>query len=186
MQQRRKRSKKWLGGVVFAVLVIVIGVVGCLVWSGRFGDDEAVNGNETTVVKNTETEVGVGENSTEEVNDRAIKKGDIDEVVQYEGENPNAADELTGVVTYKEIVNGELMIRVNIDQYLDSGSCELVLVNGGATIYNSVAEIVGSASTASCAGFDVPVKELPGGETQIIVYLSANGKIGEIKGETNI
>ena len=78
------------------------------------------------------------------------------------------------------------MIRVNIDQYVGSGSCELTLVRGGATIYNSIASIIGGASTATCEGFDVPVAGLGGGTVEININLSADGRSGTIRGEVGI
>lgn len=184
IQKRRKRNRKWLWGLVFVVLLAVAGVIIYLVWDGYFREDEPVRESGEGVAS---VVVEVDDDEMKKKPDEEVARNeDIEGPVQYEGGDPNLEEGLTGVVTYAGVTDGKLMVRVNIDQYLDSGSCELVLMNGGVTVYNMMVEIVGSASTASCAGFDVPTNGLPSGKLQIVVYLSANGKTGEIKGETNI
>ena len=78
------------------------------------------------------------------------------------------------------------MVRTSIDQYLTGGSCELTLERDGDTIYNSIANIMGDVSTAVCDGFDVAVAELGGGEIQINIKLSAEGKSGMIRGKGSV
>ena len=76
------------------------------------------------------------------------------------------------------------MIRVNIDQYVDGGTCELSLQ--GNTTYSDTANIAGGASTATCEGFNVPANMLASGTYQIIIKINSGGKTGTIKGEVNI
>ena len=182
MVKRRRKSKKWIFWVVFLILMIAAGIVGYLVWDNYFNDKkEDVQEADTTKVDQQETE-GSGENEVELVNEGGEEK----KIPQYDGEDPNKASELSGAITYSGVVDGKLMIRMNIDQYLSNGKCELTLKRSGATIYNSVANIVGNASTSSCEGFDVPTSGLGGGNTEIIINLTADGKSGIIRGEVNI
>lgn len=182
MVKRRKRSKKWIYWFIIVVLLIAAGVVGYLVWDNYFNDKK----EETVEVQNDEinqTETG----DDKEVNGELINEGGEDKKVpQYEGEDPNKASELSGAVTYAGVVDDKLMIRMNIDQYLSSGKCELTLKRGDANIYSSIANIVSNASTSSCEGFDVPTRGLGGGNTEIIINLTADGKSGVIRGEVNI
>ncbi len=108
------------------------------------------------------------------------------EVILYDGEDPNEAEELSGVVTYAGVSGSNLMIRVNIDQYLSEGNCQLILMRSGASVYNDSARIIDSAATATCEGFNVPVSELGGGSYEIVINLTADGKTGIIKGEVSI
>lgn len=108
------------------------------------------------------------------------------QTLQYSGENANKSANLTGVVTYASVSNGVLVIRTSIDQYLTAGTCELTLDRGGAIIYSDTANIVGGASTATCQGFDVAASELGGGNVDIIVNITADGKSGVIRGEANV
>ena len=180
MSKRRKRSKKWISWLIILVLLIAAGVVCYLVWDSYFRDKPEPEASETSgIVESEEQKNNVDGEFTGEGPEK--KK-----VEQYDGDDPNLATDLSGVVTYAGVNNGVLMIRVNIDQYLDSGKCELTLTRGGATIHNSIASIIGSASTSTCEGFDVAVGELGGGNVEINIKLEANGRTGSIRGEANI
>ncbi|MBQ6461352.1 hypothetical protein IJJ36_02905 [Candidatus Saccharibacteria bacterium] len=180
-QRRRRKNRRWLGKILFLMLIILAGVVCFFVWDGYFRDKGTDAPKETgnfseEVVQTTEKE-------TSEKTAEVIEK---EEIKQYEGEDPNEANDLTGVVTYAGVVGDELVIRVNIDQYLASGSCELSLLQDGAVVYSDTVEIIDSASTATCAGFNVPVSSLNDGEIGIRIELDANGKKGMIAGEVRI
>ncbi|MBR3248584.1 hypothetical protein IKF89_00960 [Candidatus Saccharibacteria bacterium] len=181
MAQGRKRNRKWLWISLGVILVGAAVIIGVVIWQNNNGggkNDEAVM-PEAEKQETAQTEATI---DAEVVN----AQGEKQKVVQYEGEDPNTLEELTGVVTYAGVNGENLMVRVSIDQYLTEGSCELTLTRGGATIYNSIADIVGDVATATCKGFDIPVAELGGGEVQININLKADGKSGEIRGEASI
>lgn len=180
MMQKRKRSKKWIYWVVILVLAVAAGVVVYLVWRNK---NENNNEQETVVVeekKGEEKKVEVVENDD---NERETEK---EKVTAYEGGNPNKVESLTGAVTYAGVSpdGRELVIRVNIDQYLGGGSCELNLVQGGVS-YKDTANITSSASTATCEGFNVPADGLSG-DYEIVIYMSSGEKVGTIKGKVSI
>lgn len=178
MAQKRKNSKKWIFWVLMLVFFMVAAVVCYLVWNSYFKDkkeDKPVE-EEQSLVEESEK----NEDSSEETVEVVEKK----KVVQYEGEDPNTQEELTGVVTYAGVNGNNLMVRVNIDQYLESGSCELSLMQNGVA-YSDVANIVGSAATATCKGFNVPVSGL-GGDYEIVIKISSGDKTGTINGKVKI
>lgn len=180
MVKRRKRSKKWISWLIILVLLIGAGAVCYMVWDSYFRDKTEPETSETS--DNTESEEQKNDSEAELTSEEPEKK----KVEQYDGDDPNNAQDLSGVVTYAGVNNGVLMIRVNIDQYLDSGKCELTLTRGGATIYSSIASIIGSASTSTCEGFDVATGELGGGNVEINIKLESSGRMGSIHGEVNI
>lgn len=182
MSKRRKRSKKWISWLIIFVLLVGAGAVCYLVWDNYFRDKTEIKTSET--IETQDIKETPDENRTEgNLTSESPKKQKVE---QYDGEDPNQANELTGVVTYAGVNGGNLMIRVNIDQYLENGKCELTLRQGGATIYNSIASIIGSASTATCEGFDVPINKLGGGKFEININLKADERTGLIRGEVNI
>ena len=89
-------------------------------------------------------------------------------------------------MTYAGVNDGVLMVRVNIDQYISGGSCNLVLRRGGADVYGATAEIVASVATSTCDGFEVPVSSVGAGSYEVVINLNSNGKAGTIRGEVNI
>ena len=104
---------------------------------------------------------------------------------QYEGNNPNSGNELTGVIsTARFSSSGDtLILRVNLDQYLSSGTCSLKISDGeGTTPVEKSVEIIPSASTSTCAGFDLPASDLEPFATPftVEVFLSSGTKSGTL------
>lgn len=164
------------------LVVVAVGVV-ILVKSHVF-DGESKNiteQNTTNIVEKPEEKKDEEENK--KIDEQVPKK---EEIPQYDGDNPNMAEELSGVVSYAGVSGENLMIRVNIDQYLTSGNCALDLIRNGVTIYNMAAEIESSVATATCNGFNVPVAGLGPGKVEIKIILESEDKSGIITGEAEI
>lgn len=185
MIQRRRNYKKWLwwgGGTLLVVLVVAIGVV---IWRVNNSEEKVHEVAESEVAERGKREVsretGSAMSSTSDEEQAAKQK-----IVQYEGEDPNVAEELSGTVTYAAVAEDRLVIRVTIDQYLTEGSCDLTLSRGGSNIYSDTANIIGDVSTATCEGFDVSVGELGGGDIEININLNAGDRSGVIRGEVGI
>ncbi len=104
---------------------------------------------------------------------------------QYEGPDPNTEASLTGFVSYSSVVDGSLLIRVTIDQALNSGTCELTLSRGNASI-TKTSNIVANPSSSTCNGFDVSTSELNSGTWTILIHITSGSKTGTISGETTI
>lgn len=187
MAQKRKNKRKYIYWLVVLVLFVVAGVVVFLVWNNYFrnkSEDKQENESAEVVENKDSTDVKNDVEGRDGVNDEAKKAEEEKKIVPYEGDDPNEREELTGVVTYAGMNDGMLMIRVNIDQYVDGGTCELSLQ--GNTTYSDTANIAGGASTATCEGFNVPASMLASGTYQIIIKINSGGKVGIIKGEVNI
>lgn len=188
--QKRKNNKKWLWWG--AGILVITAIVGGGVWVWRNNNTDGGGAEKTTAVEKTEkTDTTEVEKETEpaETVSTGVEK---EKVVQYEGEDPNTEAGLSGVVTYAGVSGEKLMVRVSIDQYLTTGTCELSLKKDGAVIYNDTAGIVGSASTSSCEGFDIPAESLGAngttgaGKIEININISAGGRSGVISGEVEI
>ena len=125
---------------------------------------------------------------TAEMNSNTEKKDNFNEVPQYEGENPNTRSDLTGIINYASVVDGNLLIRVSIDQLLGSGTCKLTLSAEGAKDYTAEAPIVqAGGTTSSCDGFDIPVAELSASKKwNANITLTSGDKTGLITKEVNL
>lgn len=104
---------------------------------------------------------------------------------QYDGEDPNTLDEITGYISYAAVNYDHYSIRLTINQYLSSGTCNLTMTSGSST-FTKAAEIATSASTSTCQGFDIPLSELSSGSWQISIKISADGKTGTITGDASL
>lgn len=111
-----------------------------------------------------------------------------DKAVQFEGEDPNQLDELTGSITRRTISNGELTVVASIDQYLSSDSnCRLVLKDSADQEVRSttIASVTAEATSSVCGPFTVSVNQLSGTYT-IDVIITSPDKSGHITTEINI
>lgn len=175
---RRKRSKKWISWVIILLLLVAAGVISYLVWDNYFNDKK--NESETTPESSQEKEKE--EEKPAEKKEEEQQPVEKEKTVQYDGANPNTSSSITGAITYAAVSGNNLVIRVNIDQYLNGGKCTLGLRQGGGNVYSAEAAVIDSASTSTCEGFNVPVSGLPGGEYNIIIYINSGDKTGEISG----
>lgn len=189
-RKRKNRNKKWFYIVGGIVAIAVAGGVGFAIWQNSQPKNDSQEAKVEEQKEEKEQPEKTTTTKTEEQNngekDEAEKAVEEKKVVQYDGEDPNVAEELSGVVTYAGVVDGKLMIRVNIDQYLGAGRCDLVLMRDGKELYREGANIVGGPSTATCEGFDISTAGLGSGNVKIEIRLNSGGKTGTIRGEANI
>ena len=180
-KKRVRKSKKWISRLFFLLLLVAAVVLCYFVWDAYFKD----KGPKTDDPKPTET---TKDQTTEDKKDED-KTENTDEkpkVPQYDGDDPNNTTDLTGAITYAGVSNGYLRVRVNIDQYLTTGSCNVVLVRDNSQIFSDYANIVSSASTSTCEGFDIPTASIGAGNVQIKVTFSSGNKTGAVSGEATI
>ena len=177
----RRNNRKWLWWGVGFLMIVIISVAIVL----AINKTKPISGNTqnqtvaTPVEKEEKSEV---KEKQEEVSGTEKKE----EVKQYEGEDPNESESLTGVISYTGVSGDNLMVRVNIDQYLSGGNCKLVLAKNGMAVYSGIAEIESLVSTSTCNGFDVPVTGIGAGNFVVEVTLESDGKYGKMVGEVTI
>lgn len=85
---------------------------------------------------------------------------------QYEGSPVDNNNTLTGLINYKGLSGGELVIRTTIDQAISLGTCQLKLTNGQKVV-TKTAPIAQNPSSSTCQGFNVPLAELGSGNWNI-------------------
>ncbi len=180
-KKRTRKSRKWISRLFFLLLIVAACVLCYFVWDAYFRDKSPKGDDPKQDESSTQTKT---DDKKEE--DKTEQKDEKEKVPQYDGDDPNTAPGLTGAITYAGVSNGYLRIRVNIDQYLASGSCNVILTRGSTQVYSDYANIVSSASTSTCEGFDIPVASLGSGSTQIKVTFSSGDRSGAVTGETSI
>lgn len=137
--------------------------------------ENSTNNSINTTNNSTNTSANISTNST-----IPEKK-----VINYEGEDPNNSDSLTGTISYAGVSGNNYSIRVNINQFLSSGTCTLKFTGNGNT-HEESANIISAASTSTCEGFDIPLKALGQGTYTIEITLSSGGKVGTITSEVTL
>ena len=182
MAKRRKHSKKWISRLIFLVLLAAAVAVCYFVWDAYFRDDgKRIEDDEETVVAIDNDKKD--DDKTEQIEDNPV---DDKEIAQYDGDNPNENERLTGVITYLGVSGGSLVIRVNIDQYLAGGNCKLSVIRAGEVLYEDSASVIDSAATSTCEGFNVALDGVGSGKVQIRIDVNSDGRVGVISGETEI
>ena len=102
---------------------------------------------------------------------------------QYEGQDVNQLDKLTGTITYSEKSGDKYRIRVNINQFLKlPGTCKLTITSASTVVYTQTVSIISNPSSGSCEGFDIPLSSIPSGDLNIKIEVNANQKTGLIEG----
>ncbi len=186
MTKRRRRRNRGVYWVVVLVLLVIAGIIGFKVWEGYFKDDKPPVDDSSEIEDKSDEEENPEEIDPEEKEEVLEEEPLEKKTEQFDGNDPNLNNELTGVITYVGVSGGNLIIRVNIDQYLASGNCRLELLQDDNVIYGEVVEIIDSAATATCKGFNVATSGIGNGKTNINILLTSEGKIGIIKGEVNL
>ena len=178
---KRKREFRWVKWLIFLVLIIAAVTVVILVKNNYF--DKKPN-NSTSQNMND----GKKEDKKDEQNSNS-GDGEVkpeEKAPQYDGESPNKSETLTGLITYADVSGEDLIVRVNIDQYLTGGSCNLTMSRNGVTYYNKNVAIQESVTTSTCDGYKIPISELPKGELTVEINLESDGKSGKITGRVKI
>ena len=183
--KRRRKNKNTLTVIFFLLLIVAAGVICYLVWDNYFRDKQPEPAMVPQVVDDPVIKDGKGgtDEKTPEPTPESEKK---QTPAQYDGDNPNTAKGITGVITYAGVNGGYYMIRVNIDQYLNGGTCKLALKQGGNNIYTATAPVIDAASTSTCEGFNVPLSGLPKGAADIVITVSSGNMGGTITGSANL
>lgn len=181
----KRKRKNWLKRVMIIIVLAALVVGGFFVMK-NWPKEEAVDSKDKIEQQAEKIEEKKAEKEEDKAEDTAEIEVEKKKVEQFEGENPNEKTELTGVMTYAGVNDGKLMVRVNIDQYLSGGECELSLYRDGERIYTETAEVIDSAATATCKGFNVATAELGGGKINIKILVTSGEKTGIIEGEVNL
>lgn len=162
--------------IIFIILIVAIAVAVFFLLRSTKTEDSTNNSAPTTI----DTPVNL--------DDPANAENPPDKTTQYEGENPNQLDELTGSITRRTVSGGELTVVASIDQYLSSdSSCQLILKDSNGTEVRSTdaISVTAEATSSACGPFTVPVDQLSGTYTIDIVITSPD-KSGHIITEINI
>ena len=178
-KKENKKRNKIIIVVAAAVILglILVFVIIQIVQANQKSNVDTVKTDNTTTTTSQQT----GSNTQNTTNETTDPK----EVKQYEGEDPNTKNELTGSITSAFLANGKFSLRVNIDQYISSGTCTLTMTKGSQT-YATTAPLIPNASSSTCQGFDAAESEVGSGTWHVKINLEGNNKTGIIESEVHL
>lgn len=179
--QQKKSPKKAL--LIAGIAVLILGGGVYAYYATRPSDDKRL----TETNNNNDNPKTNGE--TDKTDDKTIPttpgEDGKETPKQYEGDNPNTDKSLTGIINYKSVADGNLTLRVTIDQSLTAGTCSLKLTSAGKTVTRS-ASIITNPSSSTCEGFSVPVSELSSGQWAIEITVTSGNRTGTFKDRVTI
>lgn len=111
-----------------------------------------------------------------------------EKTTQYEGEDPNTLEQLTGYLTRKGVDDGVLTVVAVIDQYLHTpGFCTITLKNStGQTVYTASSDAIPDVTASICDTFEIPTTGFASGTYRIEIDLASDNKRGIITDEVNL
>ncbi|MBQ3309118.1 hypothetical protein IJG78_00385 [Candidatus Saccharibacteria bacterium] len=182
----RQNSHRVAAIVICLVLLVVVGA-GAIIFLNRdrifntektSSNEQSTNSEEQIDEKHEEAKA---EKKAEEK--REAEKGSVN---QYEGENPNSLETITGVVSFAGSEGASVSVRIMLDQMLgSSGSCNFTLTHtSGAKLSQTVTTEAGPSATFCI--YSVPSSNVAAGHWQITTKVTASGKEGTINGEMDI
>ena len=182
--KNKKQKKNHVFLFIFLALIIAAGVVyGILIFKPREtkpAEDKQDNTSNTEQKDNKKDD----QKSTEDdkkSEETAAKPESEKNNSQYEGEDPNTYEALTGIIN-ASVIDGNVDIRVAIDQSV-AGACVFTITTpSGKTIAGSGALEIGPSS--SFCSFTTPFTE--SGVWKISVAATSSDKRGVITSEANL
>ena len=170
-----------VGGLLLILAIVgIITVLICKNFLGRPTQDDSTHLSNQTSSNN---EVNPPEPTTPTADQDLENKAP-----QYEGEDPNQLDELTGVIAYADIDTSSQVLHsaITINQYLQTGQCVFNLKRGDAIYRSASSAIVAEATTSVCGPFSLSIDGISSGTYQIEVIMTTDGKRGVITEELQI
>ncbi len=104
-------------------------------------------------------------------------------VTQYEGEDPNELNSLTGSIAFKNVDHQTNVLRLaaSISQYLhDDGVCTVSLKRDNITVRTMTLPATPDVTTSVCGPFELSIADLPSGSYEIEIQITGDGKSGHI------
>lgn len=184
---RRHRQHNWITILFFIILIAIATIILINVFKPINFQNQPSTQKEESSIKSSNSPDVKSSNPEAESPDEEIKSTTSDGTpLRNEGKDPNSSDILTGAITYTGVSDDKLAIRLNIDQYLTTGTCRLTMTSASGNTYTHEAKIIPSVSSATCDGFDIPTYEIGMEDYSIQVHLESAEKTGTITGEVNL
>ena len=143
--------------------------------------------NSNSSSENTETKSSKElEKDSSPENDAPIDKTPV-RYTPVEESIDSSNDEITGIINFNAVSEGNLVIRTTINNDGSVGNCKLTLTkqSSGQTITKK-STIITNPHTSTCQGFDIPVAELSSGVWDISILVTSAERRGVLSSSVTI
>ena len=170
----RARKRMW---IILSIITVIVIVAGFLVF---------VLLNKQGVFDNNQSQQDSGLNNSSNNNDSNNMYDENEKHINDPQTKPeNQSSQINGFITSKNVLENYLMLRIQINELLPEGNCLLEL-SGNGNLVTKTSEIINSATSSSCYGFDIPLSELSNGIWQVKITIKSGDRIGIISGDVTI
>ena len=163
INKRKKNTKKLYIIIAIVSLLIICALAGYFVLSLSNKDNSVVDNPENT---SSETDSRSAQSNVD--NDNQDVRESDKEPLQNDSASVDQ-NSLTGYITFKNITDGNLQIRVQIEQYLTSGTCTITIGD-----YVEQVNISANPSSSTCQGWDIPVAGIGSGYQSITIDITSD------------
>lgn len=180
ISKTKSKSRKPMLITIVIVLALLIGV-------GAYAAYALTNDNHATKETNiSQQETDAGNQAKKDTIDQS-NQDSSDNTPADKGEQPSSpqSQEVAMTITASSQSESTYQIRTMISALVSSGTCQLQLTKGGATVSKS-AGVAAFAQTSTCQGFDVPLSELSPGIWTVKVSFNGSGKTGSVSSEIEV
>lgn len=178
-----KRHRK---GRIVAILIIIlaVGIAGTVLAlnlinanksSNQAEEPQATSVDQTDMTSGKSSEATAALGSSNEASNKTPS--------QYEGDNPNNYSNLTGIVTFTGVSEGQFVVSVALDQFI-TGSCHFTIEGPAGSVINTDIDIFAGPSSSFCS-YNGPVPA-DHGIYKITVTPTSADKTGTITGEVEL
>ena len=160
ISRKNKLNKKIIIIISCAVLIIVAVIIGYLSLHTPDQTSNNVSEDNTEINispdKEDAMEGSISQNRESEKNPIQNDATDVDQTT------------LNGYITAKNVANGTLQVRVQIEQYLTSGTCKITVGS-----YSEQTDVIPNPSSSTCKGWDIPISKLQKGKQTITIHVNS-------------
>ena len=183
---RNKNTGKTVLIVSICVILIAVLTLSILVFLNRKTNSNSSNTSSTSTSTSNKDSSSETMDSSEETNPEEDEEAEKARARQYDGEDPNKLETLTGVISFAGVSEGKLRVNVTIDQLIgDSGKCNFTLTNSSGTTLSDEVSTENGPATSFCS-YVTTASKLEAGTYKIVVKITSPNKEGEITGEVKI
>ena len=207
MEIKKHDNKKKI--IIAVVIVIVVAAIATGVWFfTRPDNNNNQKGNETTQDDKDQSNKDNEEDSDSDADaddsaDQADEQSD-DQTAdddptnggktppRYEGGTIQDSETLTGDISGINLVNGNLSIRVTVNQYINDpdGRCDLVLTDPSGNTHTFWSDLIANPQASTCYGWDITADDLGGnivnGHWKASVTVTGDNRTGVFTKEVDL
>ena len=207
MEIKKHDTKKKI--IIAVVIAIVVAAIATGVWfftrpdnnNNQKGnettqDDKDQSGKDNEEDSDSDADADDSADQTDEQPDNQIADNDPTNggktPSRYEGGTIQDSETLTGDISGINLVNGNLSIRVTVNQYINDpdGRCDLTLTDPSGNTHTFWSDLIANPQTSTCYGWDITADDLGGnisnGHWKASVTVTGDNRTGTFTKEVDL